>query len=219
MRAIPDIIHEEELEKVFGTHEASPLVEVPVSLGVIGILSTPHLAAIMLIKYLKKKAWLDRPAIGLQHAIHRVLDSSATPEPTLKQRLTRTWFEQSLHPFIADIPMGAWTGTLMLDLVTMFGGGKNIARIADDTLLIGLIAAGGAATTGAADFADLDGADRRVGWLHAALSTGATLALLASLILRRAGKRRAGFALSSAGYFTQLFSAYVGGELNNVQKI
>lgn len=219
IQAIPDIIREEELTKAFGNHEGSPLVEVPVSLGVIGALSTPHLAAIVLIKHLKKQSWLDAPAIQLQQRLYRILGTPDQPERKIKKTLTRTWFEQSLHPFIADMPMGAWTGTLLLDVITLFGGGKNVARIADDTVLIGLLAAAGAATTGAADFVDLDGADRRVGWLHAVLSSSATLAFLASFILRLGGKRRAGFALSTAGYFTQLFSAYVGGELNNVPKI
>jgi nitrite reductase/ring-hydroxylating ferredoxin subunit len=79
--------------------------------------------------------------------------------------------------------------------------------------VFGLVGATGAAVTGVTDWSDLDGTDRRIGFLHGLLNGSITLANLLSFILRLAGKRRAGIALSTAGYMASLFTAYLGGEL------
>lgn len=53
----------------------------------------------------------------------------------------------------------------------------------------------------------------RVGFLHGLLNGSVTLAYLTSWLLRLTGRRRAGVAVSTVGYLTALFSAYLGGEL------
>jgi nitrite reductase/ring-hydroxylating ferredoxin subunit len=50
--------------------------------------------------------------------------------------------------------------------------------------------------------------------MHGLLNIGIAGANIASLALRLAGRRRAGIAVSTAGYLTTLFSAYLGGELS-----
>jgi nitrite reductase/ring-hydroxylating ferredoxin subunit len=64
------------------------------------------------------------------------------------------------------------------------------------------------------DWSDLDGTDRRVGFMHGLLNGGILLTNIASLVLRLTGKRRAGITLSTIGYVATLFSAYLGGELS-----
>lgn len=102
---------------------------------------------------------------------------------------------------------------MLLDLVWMGKEDEGIARGSDLTLVLGLLGATGAAVTGVTDWSDLYGTDRRVGLFHGLLNGSITLMNLASLILRLGGKRRAGIALSSAGYVASLLSAYLGGEL------
>src|SRR5260370_1282858 len=67
--------------------------------------------------------------------------------------------------------------------------------------------------TGVTDWSDQIDTDRRVGLVHGLLNGTISIMYLVSLILRRVGQRRAGIALSTAGYLTSLFSAYLGGEL------
>jgi len=128
--------------------------------------------------------------------------------------LNGTWFGHSLHPVFTDIPIGAWSGTTLLDLSWLNNEDDGIARGADLTLLLGLAGATGAAVTGVTDWSDLDGTDRRVGLMHGLLNGGITLLYLTSLLLRLTGQRRTAIALSTTGYLTSLFSAYLGGELS-----
>jgi nitrite reductase/ring-hydroxylating ferredoxin subunit/uncharacterized membrane protein len=114
---------------------------------------------------------------------------------------------------LTDIPLGAWTGTTLLDIAALAGENKGIEDSADLTLVLGLLGAGGAAVTGVTDWSDLDGTDRRVGMMHGLLNGSITVMYLVSLIMRRTGQRRAGVALSTLGYLASLFSAYLGGEM------
>jgi nitrite reductase/ring-hydroxylating ferredoxin subunit len=50
--------------------------------------------------------------------------------------------------------------------------------------------------------------------MHGLLNIGIAGANIASLALRLTGRRRAGIAVSTVGYLTTLFSAYLGGELS-----
>src|SRR5436309_2502226 len=131
----------------------------------------------------------------------------------MKDMLNGTWLGHSLHPVLTDVPLGAWSGTMLLDLVWFSNEDEGIARGSDLSLLLGLLGATGAAVTGVTDWSDLDGTDRRVGLLHGLLNGSVAILNLASLVLRLRGKRHAGVALSTTGYVVSLFSAYLGGEL------
>ncbi|HLY26117.1 MAG TPA: Rieske 2Fe-2S domain-containing protein [Aggregatilineales bacterium] len=131
----------------------------------------------------------------------------------LKDMLNGTWLGHSIHPLLTDIPLGAWSGTMLLDLVSLNNANEGLESGADLSLLLGLLGAGGAAVTGVTDWSDLDGTDRRVGLMHGLLNGSITVAYLISLILRRTGQRRAGIAISTAGYLASLFAAYLGGEM------
>ena len=63
------------------------------------------------------------------------------------------------------------------------------------------------------DWSDLDGTDRRVGFMHGLLNSTVLVMNIGSLVLRLTGRRRAGVALSTTGSLASLFSAYLGGEL------
>lgn len=160
------------------------------------------------------QTWLDKLASPIQNWLLTFFGQPGQPKRTLKDVLNGTWFGHSLHPALTDVPLGAWSATLLLDLVWLGNQKEDVARSADLSLLLGLLGATGAAVTGVTDWSDLDGTDRRVGLLHGLLNGSITLTYLTSWILRRTGRRRAGLALSTAGYLTSLFSAYLGGELS-----
>ena len=151
--------------------------------------------------------WLDGIAGGLQKAWAPLLGQDAPRAP--RDLLYGTWLGHPLHPAVVLLPTGFWTATLVLDAV-----GEE--RAADLTLALGTVSAVGAAASGAAQWVDAtdDARPRRLGALHAALNTGATLLYGLSWLLRARGARGAGVACSTGGYGMVMASAWLGGELS-----
>jgi nitrite reductase/ring-hydroxylating ferredoxin subunit/uncharacterized membrane protein len=161
----------------------------------------------------ERQTWLDKLANPIQNALLAFFGQPGQPTRKIKDMLNGTWLGHSLHPVLTDVPLGAWSGTMLLDLAWLRNEDEGVAQSADLTVALGLLGATGAAVTGLTDWSDLDGTDRRVGLLHGLLNISVTLTYLSSFVLRLLGKRRPGIALSTAGYVTSLFSAYLGGEL------
>src|SRR5229473_6980236 len=161
----------------------------------------------------ENQTWLDKLAAPIQNWLLKFFGQPGQPNRKLKDVLNGTWLGHALHPVFTDIPIGAWSGTTLLDLAWLNNEDEGIARGADLTLLLGILGATGAAVTGVTDWSDLDGTDRRVGFMHGLLNSSILLMNIVSLVLRLTGKRRAGVALSTTGYLASLFSAYLGGEL------
>ncbi len=160
----------------------------------------------------ENQAWLDKIADPLQNGVKQLFSSPRFVG--FKKYLNGVWLGHPVHPTVTDVPIGSWTATLVLDCAWLSSEQPEMARAADMTLLLGLLGAGAAAVTGLTDWSDTDATDRRVGLLHGLLNGGATMMNLTSYVLRRAGKRRAGIALSGLTYLATLFSAYLGGELS-----
>ena len=161
----------------------------------------------------ERQTWLDKLANPVQNWLLAFFGQPGQPNRKMKDMLNGTWLGHSLHPVLTDVLLGAWSGTMLLDLIWLSNEDEGIARGSDLSLLLGLLGATGAAVTGVTDWSDLDGTDRRVGFLHGLLNGSIAILNLASLVLRLRGKRHAGVALSTTGYVVSLFSAYLGGEL------
>ena len=164
-------------------------------------------------EYVENQTWLDMLSNPFQSWLLKLFGQPGEPNRKIKNMLNGTWLGHAVHPMLTDIPLGAWTGTTLLDIAALAGENKDIENSADLTLVLGLLGAGGAAVTGVTDWSDLDGTDRRVGMMHGLLNGSITVMYLVSLIMRRTGQRRAGVALSTLGYLASLFSAYLGGEM------
>ncbi len=165
-------------------------------------------------EFVENQSWLDRLADPLQNWLLQLFGQPGEPNRKIKDILNGTWLGHALHPVFTDVPVGSWTATMVLDLLWLFNEDEGIARGADVTLVLGLLGATGAAVTGAADWSDQIGADRRVGMMHGLLNLGITALNVGSWISRLTGSRRTGIALSTTAYLTSLFSAYLGGELS-----
>ncbi len=161
----------------------------------------------------ESQTWLDKLAAPFQSWLLKLFGQPGQPSRKIKDLLNGTWLGHSLHPVLTDVPLGAWTSMVVLDLAGLSKEDEGTSRSADLLLLLGILGATGAAVTGVTDWSDLDGTDRRVGFLHGLLNGSILLINIASLGLRLTGKRRAGVALSTTGYLASLFSAYLGGEL------
>jgi nitrite reductase/ring-hydroxylating ferredoxin subunit/uncharacterized membrane protein len=166
-----------------------------------------------LTPWLDRQRWLDTTAEALQPAVRRAFDALGPARRHVKNFLHGTWLGHPLHPALTDIPLGAWTATLLLDAIGDRRGRPGVARAADASLALGLAGAVGAAATGLTDWSDTDARPRRIGVAHAALNGGATLLFAGSLLCRRRADRELARGLALAGYLAALAAAYLGGEL------
>jgi len=167
----------------------------------------------MIGEIVERQTWLDKLSTPLQSWLLNLYGQPGEPNRKIKDLLNGTWLGHALHPLLTDVPLGAWSSTLVLDTAWLANEDEGVARGSDISLGLGIMGAVGAAVTGITDWSDLDGTDRRVGMMHGLLNSGILLTNITSLILRLTGKRRAGVYLSTAGYAVSIFSAYLGGEL------
>jgi uncharacterized membrane protein len=151
---------------------------------------------------------LDRPARTAGRVIRGLI-----PEGAPKDALSGAWLGHALHPIVTDIPIGAWTSSILLD----WTGGKGSRSAADRLILAGLLAAGAAAVTGWSDWADAEERDpavRRSGLAHAAANATATTLMISSFAARRRGARGRGKFLSLAGSAALGAGGWLGGHLS-----
>ncbi|HEX3466285.1 MAG TPA: Rieske 2Fe-2S domain-containing protein [Candidatus Elarobacter sp.] len=149
---------------------------------------------------------LDAVADALAGPVNEAYAAGGETGRALKDVLNGTWLGHSLHPAITDVPVGAWTAALVLDLL----GERRGAKIA---VGVGLAGAVGAALSGLTDWLDTYGKPRRLGVVHAALNGTATV-LYAASYFTRDGRPRLGVALSSVGYAVVALSALYGGAIS-----
>lgn len=150
---------------------------------------------------------LEPAAQALKGAVDASFEAAGPAKRPLKDALNGTWLGHALHPAITDVPVGAWTAALALDLY----GERRAARIA---VGLGLLAAVGAATTGLADWTDVhNDRPRHLGVVHATLNSAATLLYAASWFARPKA-HATGVALSVLGYGIAALSAVYGGTIS-----
>ncbi|MEP6798835.1 MAG: Rieske 2Fe-2S domain-containing protein [Lapillicoccus sp.] len=142
---------------------------------------------------------LDRPADLLQSVTNRL------PAGKVKDLLSGTDVGHPLHPVLVTVPIGMMTSAVTLDLL---GRDRRTAR----TLIgIGLLSAAPAAWTGWSDWNETQGAERRVGLVHA-VANAVGLGLLAGSWLVR-GRGRSGSALALTGMAALGSAGWLGGHL------
>lgn len=154
--------------------------------------------------------WIDQAAIPVQ----KTLDKFFNKAPFLRDALGGKWLGHTLHPAVNDIPVGAWTSTLVLDIYGALRRGKKGRKLragADVSLAIGLVGAVSSAATGLVDYSKTEGIARRIGFVHAASNMAVAGLYGASFVARKAGLRTIGVALSTTGYGLMLGSAFLGG--------
>jgi nitrite reductase/ring-hydroxylating ferredoxin subunit/uncharacterized membrane protein len=114
-----------------------------------------------------------------------------------------------LHPALVALPIGSWSAATYLDLL----GRKRDRAAARRLIGLGNLAAVPTALTGANDWADTQGAERRVGFVHALLNDVALTLFVSSWWARRRGRPIKGIALSLAGSGMMSAGAWLGGHL------
>jgi nitrite reductase/ring-hydroxylating ferredoxin subunit/uncharacterized membrane protein len=134
----------------------------------------------------------------------------------VKDLLSGTWLGHPAHPLLTDIPIGAWTSALLLDLTGIFGGAGVASRRGADTLVaVGVVAALPTAASGLSDLSDeVDDSILAVGAAHAIGNVVALGLFTASCAARLRRKRARGIVLSVVGTGVLVASGFLGGHLS-----
>jgi uncharacterized membrane protein len=160
---------------------------------------------------LERADTLDAPA-GLIAPVVR----AAIHDGPLSRLLSGRWLGHALHPLLTDVPIGAWTSSLILDLV----GGPSAESSADLLVGVGVAAVAPTALSGWWDWSEpLAPEQRRVGLVHAAANVTAAGLFSASLLRRRDGRRRVAKLLSVAGAGALSVGGYLGGHLSYARSV
>jgi nitrite reductase/ring-hydroxylating ferredoxin subunit/uncharacterized membrane protein len=160
----------------------------------------------------QKQAWLDGPSYKVEHAVALVLNLLGNASRPVRDALHGTWLGHPVHPILTDLPVGAWTATVVLDAT----GRRRAAGYRDaatTTLAVGIAGAAAAAATGLADWQHTQDNARRVGLAHGTGNAAVLGLQLASWSARRRGAHRRGRLLSIGAYAGLLATAYLGGTL------
>lgn len=123
------------------------------------------------------------------------------------------WAGHPLHPALSDLPIGLWTGVMVLDATDRGQPPRRGLDAASMLSAAGILAAGATALTGLSDWTVSNDQDRRVGLFHGLLNTVALGLQGASLGTRVAGHRSTARALGAASLTVTAAAGYLGGHL------
>lgn len=115
----------------------------------------------------------------------------------------------SMHPLLTDLTLGCWMSASILDLA----GGTQARGAAALLAGAGVAAAGPTAIAGTGDWAEMSGAERRIGAVHALGTDIATFLFLGSFVARMRGRYAAGTRLGLAGNVVVAGAGFLGGHL------
>lgn len=153
---------------------------------------------------------------GLAQVTQRLVTAIFTPLRFLKTFLNGTWLEHPLHPVITDVPIGAWTVALLLDLIALIFGVTGLGLASAIAVGLGILAALAAAVTGFADWMDVDPPELAVGITHALFNLTATVLFAVAFVVQWASNwtiNWASFIPALVGYLVVSAGAYLGGSL------
>lgn len=155
--------------------------------------------------------WLDDIAEVVQPKVRDAVNAGGT---TVRNVLDGTPMELPLHPALTDVPMGAWSASIVFDGLDVATDSRAMRNAADATLAVGIAGGVAAAVTGLSDWRYLSGGSRRMGMAHGLLNTAGLALNIASLLFRATGHRNAGRLAFLAGFSIVGTAAHLGGELS-----
>jgi nitrite reductase/ring-hydroxylating ferredoxin subunit len=123
------------------------------------------------------------------------------------------WAGHPIHPALSDLPIGLWTGVMVLDVADRDPAPRPGIDAAGVLSAAGILASVATAVTGLTDWTVSNDEDRRVGLMHGLLNTAALGLQAASLGTRMAGHRSTARALAAASFTVTAGAGYLGGHL------
>src|SRR3989441_13127671 len=92
-------------------------------------------------RFIDRQRWLEPVADFLQKVVGGSYKLLGAPGHSLKTFVHGTWLGHPLHPVITDIPVGAWTLAVHVDVIYLFNRSKTWAPVVDLTFLVGVLRA------------------------------------------------------------------------------
>ena len=123
--------------------------------------------------------------------------------------LSGTALGHPAHPGLVVVPLGTLMSATTLDIVAGNQGGRAARRL----IAVGLLSAVPAAASGASDWLDTEGAERRVGLVHWVLNAAGLGLYGWSWVARGREQRLRGVMLGVAGAGVMAGSGWLGGHL------
>ena len=124
------------------------------------------------------------------------------------------WAGHSLHAALSDLPIGFWSGSLVLDLLgDHVRSDDNRIDPAAALSAAGILAGVATVATGVTDWNVSDDEDRRVGLFHGVLNLAGMTLQGASLAARLSGRTGSARVLGAASMAVTGAAGYVGGHL------
>lgn len=168
----------------------------------------------------RMEGWITGSAAvrGAAKALHRPLNKlfQQTVLRPVKLLLNGAWLEHPLHPLLTDVPVGAWTAAIALDLVALIFRVPSLGLASGLTIGLGTLAAMATIVSGVMDWLDVDPPEMAIGAVHALINTLATI-LFAVSFAWRWGTGWAitldKFVLTFAAYLIVAGGAFLGGSL------
>ena len=156
----------------------------------------------------------------LQKLLDKALYANGRPSAQkIRNLLNGTWLGEPLHVVLTDVPIGAWTVTIIFDALDLIRKRREFSLAADTSLAVGLLGAVGAAVTGITDWSDVDPPARRLGLIHGLLNVGVTALFTTSFFLRKRKSRTGGRVSAALGYGLMSLSAHLGGKMVYEQRV
>ena len=139
------------------------------------------------------------------------------PTGPLKDALHGRWLGHQLHPLLVALPIGMWSGATLLD----FTAGRDGERAAQRLIGAGVLLVAPTAAAGWADWSELGEfhKPKRVGLVHAAANTVATVLYATSWVSRQRGNHARGRALALLAATGLGVGGYLGGHLTYSQGV
>ncbi|ETK34454.1 MULTISPECIES: Rieske 2Fe-2S domain-containing protein [Microbispora] len=155
-----------------------------------------------LLDGLERSTAFDKPIGALTKTVRRKLGPGK-----LRDFLHGVPIGHPLHPAMAMVTFGCWLSTAVLDAT------KADPRAARTLITAGLGSALPTAAAGITDWSTLHREQQRVGVVHALTNAAAAALYTGSLLMRLAGRERAGRALAYAGLGAASAGGYLGGHM------
>ncbi len=168
----------------------------------------------------------DRWARPFGDRVHAVLAAIFGRMTPVRDLLSGRWLGHPLHALLTDLPIGALTLVIVLDIIGLAGrsstavafdtsGGTDLAGAADIALALGILTMVSAALAGLADYSTTDGRARVRATVHGTLMVVSLALYLVSLGIRATAPidRTLPVAVSILAYLVLAAGAFVGGDV------
>jgi nitrite reductase/ring-hydroxylating ferredoxin subunit/uncharacterized membrane protein len=151
---------------------------------------------------------------GTAKVVNGLYGALGTPGRVLQDFLNGAWLGHTLHSVLVDVPMGAFSALVVLDLLAIFVGLRGVENASTIVLGVGLLGAIGAIFAGLTDHKDTLQDDRPLVTLHGLIQIVATTLFAVSFFLR-VGDADSGVArwVAIVGYLVINVGAFIGGHV------